>query len=194
VRALLSSLPNAHAHVYYSQPGPADLEGRDFDSAGRLTASSLAALGPPSDAQAYLCGPPAFMDEISAGLAALGLDPSRIHTEVFGPAEGMTPGIVTTSAKAPHPPPGEPGNGVKIAFVRSDLTIAWSSGYQSLLELAESCDIPVRWSCRTGVCHTCETTLIAGDVDYNPEPVEAPTSGSVLICCSQPREDLVLDL
>jgi len=193
-RALLPSLPNAHAHVYYSQPGPADLGGRDFDSAGRLTASSLAGLGLPTDAQAYMCGPTAFMDEISAGLAALGLDPSHIHTEVFGPAAGMTPGIATTPARAPHLPPGQPGNGPKIAFARSGLTISWSADYQSLLELAESCDVPVRWSCRTGVCQTCETTLIAGDVDYDPDPVEPPARGSVLICCSQPRDDMVLDL
>jgi ferredoxin len=64
----------------------------------------------------------------------------------------------------------------------------------SLLELAEACDVPVRWSCRTGVCHTCETTLIAGNVAYNPDPVEPPADGSALICCSQPRDDLVLDL
>jgi len=130
-RALLSSLPNARAHVYYSDPGLGDLEGRDFDSAGRLTASSLAGLGPPSDAQAYLCGPSAFMDEISAGLAALGLDSSGIHTEVFGPAAGVTPGIATTPARAPHPPPGQPGNGHEIAFARSGLTIPWSTDYQS---------------------------------------------------------------
>ena len=49
--------------------------------------------------------------------------------------------------------------------------------------------MPVRWSCRTGVCHTCETTLIAGDVDYSPDPVEPPADGSALICCSQPRDD-----
>jgi MOSC domain-containing protein YiiM/ferredoxin len=53
---------------------------------------------------------------------------------------------------------------------------------------------PVRWSCRTGVCHTCETTLIAGDLEYDPDPVEPPAEGSALICCSQPRDDLVLDL
>ena len=34
----LASLPNARTHVYYSRPGPDDLEGRDFDSAGRLNA------------------------------------------------------------------------------------------------------------------------------------------------------------
>jgi len=193
-RALLASLPNARAHVYYSRPGPSDLEGRDFDSTGRLTAPSLAELNPPSTAEVYMCGPTAFMDDISAGLAALGFDASRVHTEVFGPEASETPGIAATPARAPHPPAGPPGNGPTIAFARSDLTIPWSSDYGSLLELAESCDVPVRWSCRTGVCHTCETTLIAGNVDYSPEPVEPPTKGSVLICCSQPDDDIVLDL
>jgi ferredoxin len=187
-------LPNAKAHVYFSRPGPDDLQGRDFDNAGRLTASSLAKVKPPSDAEAYLCGPTAFMDEISGGLAALGFDASRIHTEPFGPAAGQTPGIAATPARAPHPPAGQPGTGPTIAFARSDLTVPWSSDYRTLLELAESCDVPVRWSCRTGVCQTCETTLIAGNVDYNPDPVEPPTEGSVFICCSQPRDDVVLDL
>jgi len=88
-RALLASLPNVHAHVCYSRPGPNDLVGRDFDTASRLTASVLAELG---------------------------------------------------------------------------------------------------------FCHNCETTLIAGDLDYNPEPVEPPANGSALICCSQPRDDVALDL
>ena len=193
-RALLAALPNARAHVYYSHPAPNDLQGRDFDRAGRLTASLLASLNPPPDAGAYICGPSAFMDEISAGLAALGLDASRIHTEPFGPAASQTPGIAATSARAPHAPAGEPGNGPTIAFARSDLTIPWNSRYGTLLELAESCDVPVRWSCRTGVCQTCETTLIAGTVDYSPDPVEPPADGSVFICCSQPRDDIVLDL
>ena len=193
-RGLLASLPNAHPHVYYSRPDPDDLKGRDFDSAGRLTGSVIAELEPPRDAEAYLCGPTAFMDEISAGLAALGLDASRIHTEPFGPAPGLTPGIAATPARTPHPPTGQPGNGPTIEFARSNLAIPWSSDYASLLDLAEACDVPVRWSCRTGVCHTCETTLIAGELGYNPDPVEPPADGSALICCSQPRGDVVLDL
>ena len=64
----------------------------------------------------------------------------------------------------------------------------------SLLEFAEACDVPVRWSCRTGVCHTCETTVMSGTVSYAPAPVDDPADGSVLICCSQPRDNLVLDL
>ena len=193
-RGLLASLPNTHSHVYYSRPDPDDLQGRDFDSAGRLTGSVLAELEPPRDAEAYLCGPTPFMDEISAGLAALGIDASRIHTEPFGPAPGLTPGIAAAPARTPHPPTGQPGTGPTIEFARSNLAIPWSGDYTSLLELAEACDVPVRWSCRTGVCHTCETTLIAGDVGYSPDPVEPPPEGSALICCSQPRDDLVLDL
>jgi ferredoxin-NADP reductase/MOSC domain-containing protein YiiM/ferredoxin len=193
-RALLASLPNVRTHVYYSRPGPDDLEGRDFTNVGRLTASLLAELEPPRSAEAYLCGPIPFMDEISAGLAAMGIDASRIHTEPFGPAPSLTPGIAATPARTPHPPTGQPGSGPTIEFARSNLAVPWSRDYTSLLELAEACDVPVRWSCRTGVCHSCETTVIAGDVDYSPDPVEPPADGSALICCSQPRDDVVLDL
>ncbi len=193
-QALITSLPNARAHVYYSRPGPNDVQNRDFDTAGRLTASQLTELAPPRDAEAYLCGPEGFMNEISAGLAAIGIDASRIHTEPFGPAPGLTPGIAGTPARPPHAPDGNPGHGPTISFARSDLAIPWDSDYRSLLELAEACDVPVRWSCRTGVCHTCETTLIAGDVKYDPAPVEPAADGSTLLCCAQPRDDLVLDL
>jgi ferredoxin-NADP reductase/MOSC domain-containing protein YiiM/ferredoxin len=190
-RTLLASLANVRVHVCYSRPGPDD---RDFDGLGRLTGSLLAQLDPPRDAQAYLCGPTPFMEDISAGLAALGIDAARIHAEPFGPAPGVTPGIVAAPARTPHPPPDHAGDGPTIEFARSNLAIPWSSDYSSVLELAEACDVPVRWSCRTGVCHTCETTLIAGDVEYSPDPVELPADGSTLICCSQPRDDVVLDL
>jgi ferredoxin-NADP reductase/MOSC domain-containing protein YiiM/ferredoxin len=186
-RALADALANVRVGVYYSRP-EAD------ERAGRLSASLLAELAPPRDAEAYLCGPAGFMDEISAGLAAIGIDAARIHTEPFGAAPGLTPGIAAAPARKPHPPAGEPGDGPKIEFARSDLAVPWSDDFGSLLELAEACDVPVRWSCRTGVCHNCETTLIAGELDYDPDPVEPPAEGSALICCSQPRADVVLDL
>jgi ferredoxin-NADP reductase/MOSC domain-containing protein YiiM/ferredoxin len=193
-RTLLASLPNVRSHVYYSQPGPGDLEGRDFDVAGRLAASVLAELAPTQSAEAYLCGPAPFMDEISAGLVAIGLQASRIHTEPFGPAPSLTPGIAQAPTRSPHLPAGRPGEGPTIEFARSSLAVPWSEDYASLLEFAEACDVPVRWSCRTGVCHTCETTLIAGELAYNPDPVEPPADGSALICCSRPSEGVVLDL
>ena len=81
-----------------------------------------------------------------------------------------------------------------VSFARSNLAVRWDTAFQSLLELAEACDVPVRWACRTGVCHNCESGLIAGAVDYLPEPLEPPGEGNLLICCSRPRADVVLDL
>jgi ferredoxin-NADP reductase/MOSC domain-containing protein YiiM len=193
-RALLAALPSAHRHICDSSPGPADIQSRDYQRAGRLSAPVLAALDLPHDADAYLCGPPAFMADVSAALAAAGLEAARIRTEVFGAGPALTPGIAPAATRRPHPPAGQPGSGPLVAFARSDLNARWDPGYASLLEFAEACDVPVRWSCRTGVCHTCETTIMSGTVSYSPDPVDDPANGSVLICCSQPRDDLVLDL
>jgi hypothetical protein len=65
-----------------------------------------------------------------------------------------------------------------VSFARSGLDVRWGPPFQSLLELAEACDVPVRWSCRTGVCHNCETALVAGAVSYQEDAVlEYPQSG-----------------
>jgi len=193
-RSLLAALARGHRHVCYSRPAPGEVPGRDYQTAGRLSASVLAGLGLPRDADAYICGPAAFMAEISAALVDLGIDGARVHTEIFGAAPSSTPGIAAAAARPPHPPAGEPGDGPEVAFARSGLTVRWDRGYGSLLDLAEACDVPVRWSCRTGVCHTCETDLLSGTVSYAPDPIDEPASGSTLICCSQPSGDLALDL
>jgi ferredoxin len=132
------------------------------------------------------------MADVSAALAGMGID--HVRTEIFGAAPAQTPGIAATPPRPPHPPPGPPDDGPQVAFARSGLTVHWGAGYASLLELAEACDVPVRWSCRTGVCHTCETNLMSGSVSYAPDPIDDPVPGSALICCSQPAGDLVLDL
>ncbi len=191
---LLAALPNSHGHVWFSRPDAAAVPGDESRSQGRLSQASLAQLDLPLGADAYLCGPVGFMAEVSAALADLGIEPARIHTEIFGAAPPQTPGIAPTRTVAPHLPPGEPGTGLPVAFARSGITAAWDPRYASVLELAEACDVPVRWSCRTGVCHSCETAVLSGGVRYDPDPVEPPGEGSTLICCSQPVEDLVLDL
>ena len=193
-RLLLSGLSSAHRHVCYSRPAPGDVEGRDYQTAGRLSPSVLDELGLPRAADAYICGPTPFMQEVSAALVAMGIDGARIRTEIFGAAPATTPGVAPAPARLPHPPAGEPPGGTAVAFARSGLTVHWDPAYASLLEFAEACDVPVRWSCRTGVCHTCETAVMSGSVGYAPDPVEAPADGSALICCSQPAGDLVLDL
>jgi ferredoxin len=90
---------------------------------------------------------------------------------------------------------GDADTGPLVSFARSGITAHWkASAYQSILELAEACDIPVRWSCRTGVCHNCESGLVSGAVGYEPEPLDKPADGNLLICCSRPVRDIVVDL
>jgi ferredoxin-NADP reductase/MOSC domain-containing protein YiiM len=194
VRAALKALARARSHIRYSAPGPGDRLGVDFDAPGRLGVPVLAELGVPRDADFYLCGPPAFMVDLPAGLAGWGVPSHRIHTEIFGAGPSRTPGIAATPQKPPHLPTGPAGSGPLVSFARSGLDVRWAPRFQSLLELAEACDVPVRWACRTGVCHNCETALLAGAVSYQLDPVDPPAADNVLICCSQPKADIVIDL
>jgi ferredoxin-NADP reductase/MOSC domain-containing protein YiiM len=193
-RALLRALPRSHSHISYTSPGPADRPALDFDTRGRLNLRVLQELGVVRDADFYLCGPTAFMSDLTADLAGWGVAPRSIHTEVFGSGPANTPGVAMPARGAPHLPDGPAGSGPLVAFARSGIDVLWDTAMQSILELAEACEVPVRWSCRTGVCHTCETALIGGAVTYRPDPVEPPANGNVLICCSQPTRDVVIDL
>lgn len=194
VRELLPRLARHHSHVCYSTPDPGDRLEVDFDSAGHLDLPLLRQLNVPQDGDFYLCGPAAFMSDLTTGLRAWGVAPDRIHTELFGAGPSLTPGIAAAPKVPAHAPAGAPGPGPIVSFARSGLNVCWGPSYASLLELAEACDVPVRWSCRTGVCHNCESGLVAGDVSYQPDPLDAPADGNVLICCSRPQGDVVIDL
>ena len=183
VTTLIDSLPHARQRVFYTQTG------------GRLTGESLTALGLPSDASAYLCGPTQFMTDVRDALTAAGLDPAHIHSELFGALPPINPGIVDTGEHTPpHQPDGPAGTGPSITFARSGLAVNWSAGYGSILDLAEACDVPTRFSCRSGVCHVCVTGVVAGTTIYVQPPLEPPGRGEVLICSAAPSSDLVLDL
>jgi ferredoxin-NADP reductase len=179
---LLASLPHGREHVYYTS------------ETGRLTRDGLSTLDLPADATAYLCGPDTFMAAMRESLVSLGFEASRVHSELFGGVSAINPGLTGVVRKTPHLPPGVAGTGPAVTFARSGLTVPWSEEYPSLLEFAEACDVPTRWSCRTGVCHTCVTPVLSGRVDYDPDPLEPPAAGEALVCCARPREDVVLDL
>ncbi|GLY68155.1 MOSC and FAD-binding oxidoreductase domain-containing protein [Amycolatopsis taiwanensis] len=188
---LLTSLDRSHEHVYYTAPtasvAPPAIR-------GRLNRETLAALGLPAAATTYLCGPSKFMDAMREALTSIGLATDRIHTELFGTLPAVNPGLTGATRTPPHQPPGPAGAGPRITFTRSGLTVPWNEDYRTVLDLAEACDIPTRWSCRTGVCHTCQTRILCGAVRYRPDPLEPPARGTTLVCCSQPETDLVLDL
>jgi ferredoxin-NADP reductase/MOSC domain-containing protein YiiM len=193
-RGLLEALTHHHSHICYSSPDPEDRPNVDFDAPGRLDMNVLQQLDPPRNGDFYICGPSTFMSDLTAGIAALGVTRDRIHTEMFGAGPSTTPGIAAAPRRPPLLPAGLAGPGPLVSFARTGLSVRWGPTFHSLLELAEACDVPVRWSCRAGVCHTCETGLVAGKIGYRPDPIDAPADGNVLICCSQPQGDVVIDL
>jgi ferredoxin-NADP reductase len=195
VRQLVRTLPNGRSYVCYSQPGSQDKIGEDFDARGHLSKSFLDEFQIPRDADVYICGPTHFMADMKDALAEKGVAQERIHIEIFNGGEAMTPGVVGTTKRTPHLPKDDVNAGPLVSFARSGIAVHWNAAeYQSILELAEACDVPVRWSCRTGVCHNCESGLVSGEVVYGPEPLDKPAEGNILVCCSQPIGDVVLDL
>jgi ferredoxin len=183
VTTLIVSLPHVRQRVFYTQ------------TQGRLDQPTIAALGLPTDAAVYLCGPTQFMSDMRDALTGAGLDPAHIHSELFGALPAINPGIVDkTPRKPPHAPAGPPGTGPSITFARSGLTVNWSADYGNILDLAEACDVPTRFSCRSGVCHVCETGVVAGATTYVQSPLQPPEQGTVLICSAAPETELVLDL
>ncbi|HTJ66633.1 MAG TPA: MOSC and FAD-binding oxidoreductase domain-containing protein [Actinospica sp.] len=184
-RALLDRLPAAHAVTYFSAAR---------DGARRLDAQAVQELHLPTDAIAYICGPDGFMSDIQAALLTCGLDPANIRTEAFGSRSAINPGLVGEPEHHPHLPAGPPGTGPTITFARSGITAPFDESVRTILEFAEACDIPARWQCRTGVCRTCETGLLAGTVAYQPTPLDTPRPGTMLPCCSRPENDVVLDM
>jgi ferredoxin-NADP reductase/MOSC domain-containing protein YiiM len=192
-RSLLKQLSRGRGYIVYSRPAATDQVGTDFDAAGHIDAALLKRIGVSQGSDFYLCGPSSFLQNMRDGLQTWGVPADNVHTEIFGALESITPGMAQV-AHTPHQPQGPPGSGPPVSFARSGITATWDSKFTSLLELAEACDVPVRWSCRTGVCHTCTTGLIAGSISYNPEPLERPGPGNVLVCCSQPNAGVTLDL
>jgi ferredoxin-NADP reductase/MOSC domain-containing protein YiiM len=195
VRRLVLTLTNGRSYVCYSRPGPREKMGEDFDATGHLSRSIFDDVGVPREADVYLCGPNRFMADMKEAFATLGVAPEHIHAEIFNGSESLTPGVVRTATRTPHLPNDDSNTGPLVSFARSGITAHWkASAYQSILELAEACDVPVRWSCRTGVCHNCESGLVSGAVIYGPQPLERPADGNLLVCCSQPIRDVVVDL
>jgi len=194
-RRLIRELAHGRSYVCYSRPSADDRMGEDFDATGHLSRAVFDVVGLPREADVYLCGPAQFMEAMREALATAGVGRERIHVELFNGGESRTPGVIGGVTRAPHLPKDDAGTGSLISFARSGIAARWSaSANRSILELAEACDVPVRWSCRTGVCHNCESGLISGAVAYEPDPLDPPAHGNVLICCARPQGDVVIDI
>jgi MOSC domain-containing protein YiiM/ferredoxin-NADP reductase len=190
---LLSSLPRAVRHLRYTAPEAKGVG----DADGRLPLEALADLGVDLSFSAYVCGPVGFAAAVTEMLTALGLDREAVHVESFGTGTSARsdPRLDAVVAGRPHAPSPPAESGWSVTFSRAGVTAAYDPDrWASLLELAEACDVGVRWSCRTGVCHSCESALVDGAVEYSPEPVEQPAGDVVLVCCARPTTPVTLDL
>src|SRR5262249_31715727 len=134
VDELLAALPDSHRVVAYSRPGGGEGPGTHHDLSGRLDLRVLESAGVPKDADYYLCGPDGFRRAPGAALAARGVAPERIATEIFGAAPAYRSGMVNTGERAPHAPDGPVGRGPAVIFSRSNVTVPWDDRYPSLLD------------------------------------------------------------
>ena len=182
--AAVAALPSARLHVVYSQPGPGEVQGRDFDRRGRVDVALLQTLLPPADRPYgfWLCGPAPMLVDLVEGLAALGVPRSAVRVEVFGRSTVRLLRGVVGPAQAP-PPAGS----LAVTFTRSGKEVAWDPAAETLLGLAERSRVPIPSACLAGRCGTCMTPLTSGSVRYLVEPTfGALRPGSCLPCVAVP--------
>jgi len=137
----------------------------------------------PDAVQVYACGPAAFTAEARQVLAGLGVGDDRIHVEVF-----FSPSTADLAE------PREPSTAGPHEIRVGDDAIPWTRDTGSILDAVEGAGIPLPSGCRTGVCGTCAQTLVSGEVEYLQDPLAPPARGRVLVCCSVPVRDVVLEV
>jgi ferredoxin-NADP reductase len=184
---LAAEMPTLRLHNCYSRPAPADVSGRDFQHASRLTIDVLKATLPSSNYDYFLCGPGAMMKGITDGLAAWGVPKKNVHYEAFGPA---TPQSIT-----PKPSASETLilSKLEVKFERSGKLCRWNPESPSLLDFAEANGIQIEAGCRAGNCGTCLVAVKSGEVDYVMAAGAGPEARSCLVCIAKPKTNLVLD-
>jgi len=162
------------------------VEGEHYDSTGHVDVDLLKSLLPFDDYEFYMCGPIPFMESLYQGLKDLNVAADeRIHYEFFGAGSTLLkeqPGVSVGLAEelSDRPP-------VRVRFAKSKSEAVWEPSKGTLLDLAEAEGLRPAYSCRSGICQTCATRVLSGEVDYLEPPMAAPPTGEALICCSYPQ-------
>ena len=186
IEKIVSENQNIRLHVCYSQPGPEDVLGRDYQHAGRLSIALLKQLLPSNNYDFYLCGPSGMMEDFNQGLRAWDVPEKKIHAEAFGAASVKR----TASIEAP----GSDALELAVHFSRSNLRLTWKGQVESILDLADAAKIAIESGCRAGNCGTCKVAIKSGQVKYLKEPGYAVEAGTCLTCCCVPATEITLDV
>jgi len=192
LEALAAAHPNFHLGLCFSDPGPEDVAGRDFQHRGRVGIDLLRMQLPLKPYHFYICGPTPMMESLVLGLEGWGVPDSRIHFEAFGPASiKRKPAGTAPSAEARA---NAADADIVVTFARSGKQLAWQPAAGSLLEFAEANGIAVQSGCRAGGCGTCQTTIKHGEVAYRQPPDFDPEPGSCLLCVCAPKTSVTLEI
>ena len=195
VNGLISQRPGLSAHYCYRAPSPEDRAARYFHSEGFVTRELVQSLLCLDDYDFYLCGPPPFMQAMYQTLRGLGVVKDRIAYEFFGPGTVLDTEVkLKPIAPAAGATPAPVTGAINVEFRKSGILAAWNASAQSLLSFAEDHGLTPEFSCRAGICGTCVTQMVSGEVSYFEDPLEELAQGEVLLCCSRPKTPIVLDL
>ncbi len=193
VRQVVGENRNLQVYIKYSQPTSEDKLEMDYDEKGYVDIDLVKRLIPGKDCDFYLCGPTPFMKSLFKGLLAWGVSETSINYEFFGPASVLderskvaTPKRLAEATQCCEE--------TEINFTKSGINTQWNPSFESILDLAEANGLSPNYSCRSGICHTCICKLEQGEVEYTMEPLDPPPAGMVLICCSKPKTNLVIEI
>ena len=186
VRAIAEQNPNLTIHYAYSRPR--DEDAGHHHSVGYIDPTLIQSLMIP-EAEYFLCGSPPFMAAIRTGLKAAGVSENQILFEMF------TKASKTVSDRPLAESKNDNVEAAEIVFAQSNQTIPWQADSDSLLEFAEANGLNPPYSCRQGICGTCQCKILEGEVTYQTIPTATVEDGSVLICIAKPKTSkVVLDL
>ena len=152
----------------------------DGDAAQKLDLPALLAKAP-AGSRIYVCGPTGFIDFVVATAKAQGWPADHVHLEYFGAAAQDTT--------------GDQAFEVRIASTGQTYTIPADKPVTTAL--AEH-GVEIMVSCEQGVCGTCLTRVLEGEVDHRDlylTDAEKTCHDQFLPCCSRAKGPLlVLDL
>lgn len=155
---------------------------------GLLDAPTLNNIAPDfKDRKVYTCGPAPYMAAVRALLAGGGFDMANYHEESF--AFESLDAQVEMGGDTAAP------DGFKVSFSRSGDQLACAAG-QTILGAARAAGLRMAASCTQGLCGTCKTKMVSGQVDMQHAGgirQREIDQGFILPCCSKPLSDIVLD-
>jgi len=186
VRSIAEQHPNLTLHFVYSRPREEDTG--HYHSTGYVDIGLIQSLVM-QEAEYFLCGSPPFLASIREGLKKAGVPESRVFFEMFTKASKVTSDRPIVEVND--------GNveAAGIVFAQSNQTFTWQADTESILDFAEANGLNPPYSCRQGICGTCECRILEGEVEYQTTPETTVKDGSVLICISKPKTaKVVLDL